>query len=318
MGVRIVVLDGATLNPGDLDWSELERLGSLSVYERSGPDEVIERAREAEIILTNKTPLNRSLIEGLTALRYVGVLATGFNVVDVEAAREKEVVVTNIPSYGTESVAQMTFALLLELAQHVGLHSETVHAGEWAKCPDFCYTRKSLFELDGRTMGIVGFGRIGQAVARRARAFGMSVIACGGQSLASASEVESVALETLFKRSDVISLHCPLTKETEHLINADSLSIMKESAFLLNTSRGGLVDEVALASALANGGIAGAGLDVVGVEPPVDGSPLFGIKNCYLTPHIAWATFEARERLMAMAVENLKGFLAGSPQNVVS
>jgi len=318
--MKIVVLDGYTLNPGDLSWDGLKSLGNCEFYDRSSPAEVLKRAGGAEMVLVNKIVLSRETISSLPHLKYIGVTATGYNIVDVVAARERGIAVTNVPSYGTRSVAQMTFALLLELTQRVGHHAQTVRDGRWTACPDFCYWDYPLLELDGLTMGIVGFGRIGRSVANLAAAFGMKVLAHSRSSGADVSPVpvDFVDLETLFRRSDVISLHCPLTPETKHLVNAERLSWMRSSALLLNTSRGPLIDETALADALNSNRIAGAGLDVLGIEPPPANHPLLHVRNCLITPHIAWATRAARSRLLAIAIANVQAFLNGNPQNVVS
>ena len=317
--VSIVVLDGHTLNPGDLSWDSLAALGDLKVYDRTSHEQVRDRARNAQIVLTNKTILTKDTIESLSELKYVGVIATGSNVVDLEAARGRSVPVTNVPEYGTSSVAQMVFAHALNLCHHVGEHAQSVSRGAWAKSVDFCYWNFPLVELAGLTMGIVGYGRIGRAVAKLASAFGMRVFVydiatptdLGG-------DVASVELDTLFSRSDIVSLHCPLTPQTENLVNRERLKLMKPSAFVINTSRGPLVDERALVDALNGGLIAGAGLDVLVQEPPVADNPLFVARNCYITPHIAWATASARKRLMRTVVENVKAFLSGNPQNVVN
>lgn len=317
--MNIVVLDGLTLNPGDLSWADLEALGACVIYDRTPMALVAERAANAEIVLTNKTIVKREQIEKLPRLRYLGVLATGINVVDPAAARERGVSVTNVPTYGTRSVAQMTFALLLELALHVGHHAQTVRQGRWTASPDFCYWDFPLVELDGLTMGLVGFGRIGRAVAEVAHAFGMTVLVHSRRRPADAPDyVSFVDLDPLFRTSDVVSLHCPLTPETQHLVNRQRLELMNPSAFLLNTSRGPLVDEEALAAALNSGRIAGAGLDVLSAEPPPATNPLLEAKNCVVTPHIAWASRAARQRLMRIAAENVKAFLGGKPQNVVN
>jgi glycerate dehydrogenase len=318
--MKIVVLDGYTLNPGDLDWTVFEPLGELEIHDRTPPEQVLERARGAQAVLTNKTVLDRGILSGLPELRYIGVLATGYNVVDVEAAREKGIAVTNVPAYGTESVAQMAFALLLELAAHVAHHAETVREGRWTRNPDFCYWDFPIVELSGLTMGIVGYGRIGRAAARIALAFGMRVIVNtrSGRPGSVENGVEFVELDDLFRRSDVISLHCPLTPENERFVNAERLLLMKAGAMLINTSRGPLVDESALAAALNAGRIAGAGLDVLSVEQPPDENPLLTAKNCFITPHIAWASHAARKRLLTAALENLKAFLEGEPRNVVN
>ncbi len=319
MSRRIVVLDGYTLNPGDLTWEPLQALGDCSVFERTPPHQVIARAAGAEIVLTNKTPLDRSMFDALPDLRYVGVLATGFNIVDTQAAKERRIPVANVPAYGSQSVAQMTFAHILELTQRVGAHAESVRQGEWNQCPDFCFWKAPLIELDGQTLGIVGYGRIGQAVGKLARAFGMRVLATqrSGQS-GRGDGVEFVGLERLLETSDVVSLHCPLTPETHHLMNADRLGRMKSTAFLINTSRGPLIDEAALAAALEAGALAGAGVDVLETEPPRTQSPLYGAPNCFVTPHIAWATLAARRRLLEVAIENVRNFISGSPTHVVN
>ena len=309
--MNIVVLDGYTLNPGDLSWDALRELGSCEIYDRSAPDEIVPRSTSAEIVLTNKVNLNGEYMSSVPTLKYIGVTATGYNIVDVAAARERKVIVTNVPTYGTQSVAQMTFALLLELTQHVGHHAQTVREGRWTRSPDFCYWDYPLIELDGLTLGIIGFGRIGKMVGQLAEAFGMKVLTY--------SRKQPVAeMETLFRRSDIISLHCPLTPQTEHLVNEKRLAWMKPTAFLLNTSRGPLIDESALAKALNEGRIAGAGLDVLAVEPPTADNPLLRAKNCLITPHIAWAMRAARSRLMEAVVENLRAFLAGESKNVVT
>jgi glycerate dehydrogenase len=317
--LRIVVLDGFTLNPGDLSWEGLQELGECSIYDRSAPEEVMARADNAEIILTNKIVLSCDMIERLGRLKYIGVTATGYNIVDVEAARERGIPVTNVPTYGTDSVAQMVFAHLLNLTQNVGHHARTVSEGRWCKSKDFCYWDTPLVELSGLTMGIIGFGRIGQTTARLARAFGMKVIAYDVTAPEKMPEgCEMAELKEVFRRADVVTLHCPLTPHTEHIVNEQNLALMEKTAFLINTSRGPLVDEQALADALNNGRIAGAGLDVLAVEPPDRQSPLLNARNCYVTPHIAWATRAARKRLLNVAVDNVAAFLAGRPQNVVN
>jgi len=316
--MNIVVLDGHTLNPGDLSWGELQSLGECRIYDRTPPDEVVKRAADAEIILTNKTVLTREQIHSLPKLRYIGVLATGYNIVDIAAAREGDIPVTNVPTYGTRSVAQHTLALLLELTQHVGHHARTVRDGRWTNCPDFCYWDYPLIELDGLTMGIVGLGRIGGAVAELAKAFRLNLLATSSTPGQSSPGIQFVELESLFRQSDVVSLHCPLTPRTNNLVNAKRLALMKPTAFLLNTSRGGLVEEQALADALNSGRIAGAAVDVLSLEPPPADNPLLRAKNCLVTPHIAWATRAARSRLLATAVANVRAFLDGRAQNVVT
>lgn len=317
--MNIVVLDGYTLNPGDLTWDELQQLGPCTVYERTAPDQVLERARTAEVILTNKVVLSRETILALPQLRYIGVLATGYNVVEISAARERGIAVTNVPDYSTLSVAQLTFALLLELTHHAGHHAQSVRDGRWVRSVDFCYWDFPLLELHGLTFGVIGFGKIGQAVARLAEAFGMKVLVHSrSRSVALPPSYEWVDLNTLLTRSDVASLHCPLTTETKQFINAERLARMKPTAFLLNTSRGPLLDELAVAAALNAGQIAGAGLDVLAVEPPKVDNPLLTAKNCLITPHIAWASRAARARLMAIAVGNIRAFANGDARNVVN
>lgn len=319
MSITIVVLDGYTLNPGDLSWGPLEALGALTVYERTAPEQIVPRARKASFLLTNKVPLDAHTLAQLPALRYVGVLATGYDVVDVEAAARQGVSVTNIPSYGTNSVAQMVFAHLLAFHHHVCDHSAAVKAGKWSAAPDFCFWDFSQIELAGKVMGIVGFGRIGQQVGRVASALGMAVQAYDHRphDVTDIAGFRWVDLPELFRTSDVISLNCPLTPETEGMINAETLKLMKPSAYLINTARGGLVVERDLAAALNEGRIAGAGLDVLSTEPPEADNPLLSAKNTFITPHIAWATREARQRLMAIAAANIRAFLDGQPQNLV-
>jgi glycerate dehydrogenase len=317
--VKIVVLDGFTLNPGDLSWDSLAALGELKVYDRTSNERVFERARNAQIVLTNKTLLTAETIESLSELTYIGVMATGCNVVDIEAARCRSITVTNVPEYGTSSVAQMVFAHILNLCLHAGEHSQSVSQGAWARSSDFCYWNFPLIELAGLTIGIIGYGRIGKAVARLGSAFEMHVLVNDiAVPTDMVGDIKSVDLDTLFRESDIISLHCPLTPQTKNLVNRERLKLVKPSAFLINTSRGPLVDEQALAEALENKHIAGAGLDVLEQEPPAAENPLIAARNCYITPHIAWATASARERLMRIVVENVKAFLSGSPQNIVS
>jgi glycerate dehydrogenase len=318
--MNIVVLDGWTLNPGDLDWGGLEQLGRVTVYERTAAGDIVDRAAEADILLTNKTPLTAATLEQLHKLRYIGLLATGYNVVDTVAARQRGIPVTNIPTYGTHSVAQFVFALLLELCHRVQKHSDAVHAGEWTRSPDFCFALTPFVELSGKTLGLIGLGRIGGQVAKVARAFDMRIIAVGsGRSNPAPIEgVEWVQLDRLLTESDVVSLHCPLTADTDKLINAERLALMKPSAFLINTSRGALINEHDLADALNGGRIAGAAVDVLSVEPSLPDNPLFSAANCLVTPHIAWATKEARTRLMGTAVDNVRSFIAGRPVNIVN
>jgi glycerate dehydrogenase len=316
--MNIVVLDGFTLNPGDLSWGELEALGPSTIYDRTPPAETARRAADAGILLTNKTEVTAVLIQNLPRLKYIGVLATGTNVVDLTAARARGIPVTNVPTYGTKSVAQMTFALLLELAHHVGHHAATVREGCWTRSTDWCYWDHPLVELEGLTLGVVGFGRIGRAVGELGTAFGMKVLAFDTVAGSAPPSVRFVDLETLFRESDVVSLHCPLTPQTAKLVDACRLSLMKPTAFLINTSRGPLVDEPALAEALNSGRVAGAALDVLAKEPPPADNPLLTAKNSLITPHMAWGTRAARARLMKIAVENVRAFLQGNPKNVVN
>jgi glycerate dehydrogenase len=318
--MKIVVLDGYCLNPGDLSWDGLRGFGEVEVFDRTRVDEVAARAAGAEIVFTNKTPLPGYILRELPALRYIGVLATGYNVVDVDAARERGVAVANIPTYGTASVAQFVFALLLELCHHVGLHTDAVRAGEWSRNPDWSFWNSPLVELAGKTMGIVGFGRIGRHAGKIADAMGMRVIANDTYRGDEPSwpEFRWAGVDELLRESDVVSLHSPLFPETRGMIDARSLALMKPTAFLINTSRGPLVVERDLADALNSGRIAGAGLDVLSVEPPAEDNPLLTARNCLVTPHIAWATREARSRLMDLAVANVAAFLAGKPQNVIA
>ena len=318
--MNIVVLDGYTLNPGDLSWDGLKQIGDVTIYDRTPTDQIVERAAGAEIVFTNKTPLNKEVIYQLSTLKYIGVLATGYNVVDTEAAKENGIIVTNIPGYGTDSVAQMVFALLLELCHHVQSHSELVRQGKWAQSVDFCYWDYPLVELAGKTMGIIGFGNIGRKVADIATAFGMHIIANDKQQTdqSSRKNFKWADVNQLLEEADVVSIHCPLFPETKGLINRESLKLMKKTAFLLNTARGPVIVDEDLAEALNNRTIAGAGIDVLSVEPPSNDNPLFAAKNCIITPHIAWATKEARTRLMDIAVNNLLSFLNGSPVNIVN
>ena len=314
---QIVVLDGFTTNPGDLSWAPLESLGRLTVHDRTAAADVPARARDAEIVLTNKTVLDRGTIAALPHVRCICVLATGYNVVDTAAARDRGIVVCNVPEYSTPNVAQAVFSLLLELTNHTGHHDRTVHEGRWAACPDFCYWDGDLVELAGLTLGIVGYGRIGQAVARIGRAFEMRILAHRRAATGGIDGGEYADLERLFSESDVVSLHCPLTPDTRELVNAARLARMKPTAFLVNTARGGLVNEADLAAALAAGTIAGAGLDVLSVEPPTVSNPLLAAPRCVITPHIAWATRAARHRLIEATAGNVRAYLAGAARNVV-
>lgn len=314
--MKITVLDGYTTNPGDLSWEWLLNLGECTIYERTPAHLIAERCEGCDVIITNKTPLRKDLLETLTNLKYIGLLSTGYNIVDWEYCKEKNIPVCNIPSYSTAAVAQLVFALILEHTNAVALHSNSVHGGEWSESKDFCYWKSPLTELNGKTLGIIGFGKIGKAVADIAAAFGMKVIANTNHPKPYGS-VEFCNKNELIKRSDFISLHCPLTPETQEMANEEFFSQMKSTAMLINTSRGPVVNEKALADALKNGVIAAAGLDVLENEPPEKDCPLFGMANCYITPHIAWAGFETRERLMGICEENVKAFLGGNPINLV-
>lgn len=317
--LKIVVLDGYTLNPGDLSWKDLEALGTVKIYDRTRPGEVVERATGAQIVLTNKTVLDGEALSQLPDLKYIGVLATGYNVVNLEAARRQGITVTNIPAYSTDSVAQMVFAHLLNITQRVGHYAEEVASGHWTKQADFSYWNTPLVELAGKTLGVIGLGHTGMATARIALAFGMQVLAYTSKSAAElpAGIRKADSLEQVFSDSNVVSLHCPLTETTKNLVNMERLKLMKREAVLINTGRGGLVNETDLAEALEKGLLAAAGVDVLSSEPPVPGHPLVGVKNCFITPHIAWATFEARQRLMGQAVRNIEAFLSGQPINTV-
>lgn len=318
--MKIVILDGYTLNPGDLSWDGLKQFGDVTIYERTPVDKVTERAAGAEIIFTNKTPVNAEAIDQLTSLKFIGVLATGYNIVDTETAKSKGVIVSNVPGYGSSSVAQLTIALLLELCHHVQRHSDTVMDGKWASSPDWCYWNYPLVELSGKTMGIIGFGRIGQQVGDIATALGMNIIA-NSRSQTDQSHRENfswVTIPELLAASDVVSIHCPLFPETKGLINKANLQLMKRTSFLLNTSRGPIIVDKDLADALNNDVIAGAGIDVLSSEPPPKDNPLFKTKNCIITPHIAWATKEARARLMQITIDNLAAYSKGAPINVVN
>lgn len=318
--MKLVVLDAYTLNPGDLSWDGINRFGDLEIYERTAPADVLERCKGADIVFTNKTPLREEVLSKLPGLKYIGVLATGYNVVDVDAARALGIDVANVPGYGTASVVQLTLSLLFELCLHVQKHSDSVFNGDWVASADFCYWNYPLIELEGKTLGIIGFGSIGQKVADVASALGMNVM---GYSRTQTDQSQRknfkwASLEELLSSADVVSIHCPLFPETQGLINKDRLKLMKKSAFLLNTSRGPIIHEQDLADALNSGLIAGAGLDVLSVEPPSARNPLLTAKNCLITPHIAWATKEARTRLMAIVAHNLSSYLAGNPINIVN
>lgn len=316
--MRLVVLDGYALNPGDLSWDLLPKEVDCKIFDRTAPHEVYERSKDADIILTNKTLLTRSVLESLPSLKYIGVLATGYNVVDIEQAHDQNIVVTNVPAYGTNSVAQLVFALILELCNHVGQHSDAVRSGAWSRNPDWSFWQTPLLELHRKTLGIVGYGRIGQSVARIAEGFGMAVIVAGSRMPAQqTSRPQRATIDEIFSRSDIVSLHCPLNASTEGMVDAGRLAQMKKDAFLINTARGALVVEEDLADALNTERIAGAGLDVLSTEPPAESNPLLQAKNCIVTPHLAWATREARGRLMSVALNNVAAWLSGHPENVV-
>jgi len=322
VNVNIVILDGYTENPGDLSWEGFEKLGHLTVYDRTpsmeGNEEILRRAKGADAVILNKTPLTAATIEALLPeLKYIGVLATGYNIVDVETAKKHKIPVCNVPSYATAAVAQLVMALILELCHHVGAHSQSVREGNWSRSIDFCYWNTPLMELAGKTFGTIGYGRIGRATATLAAAFGMKILAC--DKFVQGDEVSPlVEMDELLAKSDIISLHCPLTTETQGLINRESIAKMKDGVLLINTARGPLVNEEDLAAALNSGKIAGAGLDVLSLEPPKEDNPLLMAKNCVLTPHIAWAPLESRRRLMDVAVANLRCFQEGAPKNVVN
>ena len=317
--MKIVVLDGFAENPGDLSWEGLEKLGELTVYDRTAAEDIVSRIGDAEVVFTNKTPLTEATFAACPNIRLVSVLATGYNIVDCAAAKKRGIPVCNVPGYSTAAVAQFTFALLLELCHHVGHHSEAVHAGRWTSNADFCFWDYPLVELTGKTLGIIGFGSIGKAVGRIAKAMGMRVLATGSRPTEEGRQIaEYVELDTVLTQSDMISLHCPLFPETTGIINKASLAKMKDGAMLINTSRGGVLVEADVAEALNTGKLAGAAMDVVSVEPISAENPLLTAKNCILTPHIAWAPKEARQRIMDMSVENVEAFLKGDPVHVVN
>jgi len=318
--MKIVILDGYTENPGDLTWEGFEKLGEVTVYDRTPEEKVLERIENAQCVIINKTPLSRAVFESCPGIRYVGVLATGYNVVDVQAAKEHGVVVTNIPAYGTDAVGQFAIALLLEICHHIGAHSDSVHAGDWANSADWCYWNYPLIELMGKTMGIIGYGRIGQRTGAIAQALGMKVLAFDTYQNPALENnaMRYVPLDTLLAESDVISLHCPLFETNKNMINRESIAKMKDGVILLNNSRGLLIHEQDLADALNSGKVYAAGLDVVSTEPIRPDNPLLNAKNCFITPHISWAPKESRQRLMDIAADNLRQFIAGTPVNQVS
>ncbi len=317
--MRIVVLDGYTENPGDLSWDALARLGELTVYDRTPEEKTVERIDGAEIVITNKTPITAAVLAACPSIRYIAVLATGYNVVDVAAAKKRGIPVSNVPAYGTAAVGQHAIAMLLEICNRVGHHSQTVREGKWSKSSDFCYWDYPMIELDGKTMGIIGFGRIGQQTGKIAKALGMRVLAYGSRPTEEGREIaEYVDLDTLLRKSDVISLHCPLFPETKEIIKRETIAKMKDGVILLNNSRGGLIAEQNVADALNSGKIYAAGLDVVSIEPIQETNPLLTAKNCFITPHISWAAKEARQRIMDCTVDNVRQYLLGEPINVVS
>ena len=317
--MRIVVLDGYGLNPGDLSWDAMKELGDLTVYDRTSPCELLQRAAEADVLITNKTVITKDDLQKLPAVKYIGVLATGYNIVDIEAAKERGIVVTNIPAYSTKSVAQMVFAHILNITQRVGHYAHANKNGRWDQNPDFCYWDTNLIELDGKSIGIIGLGNTGYATSQIALSFGMKVYAYTSKhQFQLPVGIHKLELDELFKTCDIISLHCPLTPSTKEIVNKERLALMKPTAIIINTGRGPLVNEQDLADALNEGKIAAAGVDVLSTEPPKADNPLLKAKNCFITPHIAWATVEARERLMQTAFENLADFINGTPQNVVS
>lgn len=318
MSTKIVVLEGYASNPGDLSWEEFAALGKLTVYDRTAPEEILPRIRDAQIVLINKTRLTAELLAQCPHLRMIGVMATGYNVVDIDAAKRLGITVCNVPGYSTMAVAQMTFALLLEMTQQVGLHNSSVHVGRWTQAPDFCYWDAPLTELDGKTMGLIGYGAIGQAVGRIAQAFGLRLLVTARHERPVPEGARYVSAEELLREADIVSLHCPQTAENLHMIDAAALESMKNGAILLNTARGGLIDEQAVADALKRGKLRFYGADVVSAEPIGADNPLLTAPNCYLTPHIAWAPKETRVRLHGVVLENLRAFLAGRPQNVVN
>lgn len=317
--MKIVNLDGYTTNPGDLSWEWLGKYGEYIVYDRTKQEEVIDRAKDADVLIINKTTIDAEMLSKMPNLKFVGLQSTGYNVIDGKAARERGIVVSNIPAYSTTAVAQLVFSLILQITNKVTLHSDAVYDGEWTACEDFCFWKAPLAELDGKTIGIIGYGSIGQRVSNIAKAFGMDVLVFTPHPKPDVyTDVKFVSFDELLENSDIITCHCPLTPDTENLINKDSISKMKSSAIVINTSRGPVVDEYALADALNNGRIQGAGLDVLRVEPPTDDNPLLHAKNCFITPHIAWAAYETRKRLMGILEQNLKAFVDGQPQNVVN
>ena len=318
--MKIVILDAFTTNPGDLSWDRFNELGEVTAYDYTPEDQIIERCKDAEIIIDNKVVLNKDVLDKLPKLKYIGMLSTGFNVIDTQAAKEKGIIVCNVPTYSTAAVAQLTFALILEIYNQVGIHNEAVHSGEWSSCRDFCFHKTPLIELSGKTIGLIGYGKIGSEVAKIADAFSMNIL-CYVPSTKPQPNFKNfsfVSLDEIAKQSDIVSLHCPLTPQTTGIINENFISKMKRNAIIINTSRGHAIDEQALADALNSGRIAGAGVDVLSTEPPNENNPLLSCSKCFITPHIAWAGYETRERLVGVFYNNLKSFISGNPVNVVN
>ena len=318
--MNIVILDAYTTNPGDLSWERFSEFGEVTAYDYTPPELIIERCKDAEIIIDNKVILTKEIIDNLPKLKYIGMLSTGFNVIDIDAAKKNGVVVCNVPTYSTAAVAQLTFALILEIYNQVGVHNEAVHSGEWSSCRDFCFQKTPLIELSNKTIGLIGYGKIGSEVAKIADAFSMNILCYvpSKKPLPNFKNFRFVTLDELAEQSDIVSLHCPLTPETTGIINKRFISKMKENAIIINTSRGPAIDEQALADALNEGKIAGAGVDVLSTEPPKENNPLLTCQKCFITPHIAWAGFETRERLIGVVFDNLKSFISGNPTNVVN
>lgn len=314
--MKIVILDGYTTDEGTMSWDELAKLGELSYYERTLPEQRLERAKDAEILISNKVILDRQLLEQIPKLKYIGLLSTGYNVVDLEYAKERNIPVCNIPDYSTKSVAQLTIALLLELTMAVGKHNASVVGGDWSRCKDFCYRVQDIIELDGKTIGLIGYGAIAKEVAKSAQALGMKVLAYRRTRFDSDGIAQSVSLDTLLAQSDVISLHCPMNKDSDKMLDGNAIAKMKDGVLIINTARGGVVDEIALREGLDSGKIGGYGADVLSTEPPKE-NPLIGAPRCYITPHIAWASKEARSRLMNIAIDNVKSFIDGKIKNCV-
>lgn len=317
--MKIVMLDAYTTNPGDLSWDNFNVLGELTVYDRTPSEKIIERAKDADIVITNKTPITKDIIDALPNLKFIALMSTGYNIVDYVYLKKKGIPVSNIPSYSTDAVAQLVMSFILELTMNVGVHSESVKNGEWTACSDFCYWKSPLTELTGKTLGIFGLGKIGRAVAERAKAFGMNIVAYAPRIHGDEPDyIRLMPLKEMLNTSDIVSMHCPLTPETEGVVNRDFISEMKDGAYFINTSRGTVVDENALAEALNSGKLSGAGLDVLSTEPPKSENPLLTAKNCFITPHIAWASFETRKRLISILYDNIKAFTDGKPQNVIN